>query len=446
MEKQVDVLVIGSGVAGAVAVARAKSQGMSVMMIAKSSGATSYSSGAVDVADALHDQVWGQGVDPFERGENWLSAARKVTLCKARHPYARVKEGLNQLEEAMKLLQNLSGVAKLTARDDVHNHLLLTEIGTLKRSAMVQDSQCFDVADFRPDGALGVVEIEGLPGFNADAFARMLRWTLTLSPLRSCGVVPIRVSGLARTWRTYLDAARDLDDSAFQHTFAQALWEALRAAKTEVHHLLFPPMLSVANPRACLQVITERVGLPGSELLAMSHSLPGLRLANALDGALREHGIFRLKGEPEHVVLENNRVQSMRIATEGESFSVRPQAVILASGRVLAGGLQAQGGCRDSVFGLPAWTKRGPVGDRFSTDLTQGTAESAHELFEAGLAYDDQLRPLDGFGELFATNLFVAGSILEGYDPAKDATGIGVAALTGCLAGAHAAEHVRLHS
>ncbi|MDA0713600.1 MAG: hypothetical protein O2897_06400 [bacterium] len=107
-----------------------------------------------------------------------------------------------------------------------------------------------------------------------------------------------------------------------------------------------------------------------------------------------------------------------------ELINLKPHVVILASGRVLAGGLLMDGVFKEAIFNLPIW------GDRSTEENVSGN----HELFKMGLALDTNQRPLNQFGELFASNLYAAGSMVRGYDPAKEATGIGVAAMLGYLA------------
>ncbi|MFZ9890047.1 MAG: anaerobic glycerol-3-phosphate dehydrogenase subunit B, partial [Myxococcota bacterium] len=78
----------------------------------------------------------------------------------------------------------------------------------------------------------------------------------------------------------------------------------------------------------------------------------------------------------------------------------------------------------------------------FIGSLTAKLPEGDHPIFRAGIAYDTQLRPLTVGRDVLARNLFAAGSVLEGYDPARDGSGLGVAAFTGLLAGEGAAASV----
>jgi glycerol-3-phosphate dehydrogenase subunit B len=66
--------------------------------------------------------------------------------------------------------------------------------------------------------------------------------------------------------------------------------------------------------------------------------------------------------------------------------------------------------------------------------------ESDQVAFRAGVRIDETLRPLRADGGAASPSLFAAGSVIRGYDPASDKTGLGVAIFTGYLAGEAAAE------
>ena len=82
------------------------------------------------------------------------------------------------------------------------------------------------------------------------------------------------------------------------------------------------------------------------------------------------------------------------------------------------------------------------VGDRFIGDFTAQTPDGDHPIFRAGVAVDDAQRPLDVGGRVALENVACAGSIIEGWDPARDSTGAGASALSGFLAGERAASWV----
>jgi hypothetical protein len=124
-------------------------------------------------------------------------------------------------------------------------------------------------------------------------------------------------------------------------------------------HLFFPATREYSR-------LSQGVTCPSSELLGASHSPAGLRLAEVLR-----------KGCVQDKVLSCERVshQIVNITLEAGGM-IKPKQIILATGTHLTNGY---------IFGL-----------------------------QAGLKVDEQQRPLDRFGEIFATNLRAAGSIIHG--------------------------------
>ena len=437
--KNVDVVVIGSGVAGAVAAARALDLGLKVMVVSKSQGATAYSSGAVDLADEKISEVPSSFADPLQRGESWFKSAQRLMLTKIHHPYARMGQKVQDIfEEALALFLDLSKDISWSLREDQHNHVLTTQMGTLKRCAMVPRTMLCEVASFQKQDEVGVVGLDNFKSFDPGSVVRMLNWILKLSPQSHVALNPFLVSPSAfgmRHWKSTFEAASDLDQGPNQDLFIQALKAALREAASRVQQLWFPPLLGISKTEKLIQKMEKALEVKCKEMLAMPHSVPGLRLAHALSDGLSRRGAVQIKGTLKSYEIEQRCLKNLTLMVEDKrTLTVHAKKVILATGRALGGGMLTESAPVDSVFNLPLWTSRGPVGDRYPIDMTSESIEKEQEIFSMGLAYDDSLRPLDACGEVFATNLFAAGSILQGYDPAKEGTGMGVGILTGYIA------------
>jgi glycerol-3-phosphate dehydrogenase subunit B len=125
---------------------------------------------------------------------------------------------------------------------------------------------------------------------------------------------------------------------------------------------------------------------------------------------------------------------------------VAARAWVLATGRFVGGGIERRGALAEGVLGLPVLASEGPFADpsvRFAgrppASLTLRDSHGPQPLLAAGLRVDELLRPLDAFGRVVHENVFAAGAVVGGHDPASDGTGMGVAMLTGFLAGRAAA-------
>ena len=438
-----DVLVVGSGIAGALAAVAAARKGARVVVVAKPGGATSVSSGAIDVADSAREAVPGPNADPFAAGVSWMQSVDDVVAHTPRHPYARVgAAGRARLGDALALLRDVARDVDLVGRDDGLCHVVATQLGSVKRAALIQSSQALDVGALPPQARLAIVELEDLAGFAAKPTAALLTWLAQTAgrPLDAVPVVVPRLFTDGDVFTSCSDMAERLDDDS---GLRARFFAAIRAAVGDATHVLVPPMLGVRAARAAFTELSAVLARPTAELLAVPTSAPGARLIGALEAGLAREGIPIVHGRVREGTLDNGRATSVLVDVHGEAARlVRPAAVVLASGRFFGGGLVRDQVAREVVFGLPVVVDGAPVGDQFIGTFVGDLPEAAHRIFRAGLAVDASLRPRVGNGAP-APNLFAAGSLIEGYDPARDGTAAGVAALTGLLAGEGAASAVR---
>ena len=80
-----------------------------------------------------------------------------------------------------------------------------------------------------------------------------------------------------------------------------------------------------------------------------------------------------------------------------------------------------------------------PVGDLSAGRLASEKFFSDHPLFSVGVRTNANLQPVGERGQVLCENLWAAGSLIGGYNPATEHCGMGVAAGTGTLSGRMAA-------
>lgn len=446
-----DVLVVGGGIAGALAAARARELGAKVTLVKKPGGGTPASSGAIDVADDVLQMVPGPAFDPLERGGRWRKAADVVAAVRPRHPYARCGDkSRERLREALSLLKQLTvadgAVAvDLVERDDGLNHVLATQLGTVKRAALVQKSQWLDVASFDHDVLVGVVEPLDLGGWSARSAVHMLSWILGMSARRvqlTTVVVERTLSG-REVLASPFEMALRMDDPAYRGPFVDALKAGLRKQARTLAHVLVPPVLGVEKGQSVWQDVERAIARPVREVLALPQSAPGERLNRALHAGLNKMGVVVVEGAAIEAAASDRRATSVTIEGTQLRLELKPKAVVLAGGRFFGGGLVRNGDAREALFGLPVVTNGGLVADSFIGDHLAELPEGEHAIFRAGVAVDENMRPLDASGRVALENVMCAGSLVEGWDPARDGTGGAVATWTGFLAGERAARHAR---
>ncbi|MBM4282229.1 MAG: FAD-dependent oxidoreductase [Deltaproteobacteria bacterium] len=452
-----DVVVAGAGVAGALAALRARTLGARVLLVARKGGATASWSGAVDVADPFVDATpapggGAGGLDALDRGGAVVDAVEALAARHPRHPYARLGAARVAVDDALDFLVRAVPGLDLVRRPDGRNHVLVTAAGTVKRAALAPRSQLLDVADLPPGAIVGVVGWQDLAGFDAGSVEAMLRFVCSLSARapRVLSVVVPRVFSLRAPWDRAAAFAAFLDEADHRAQALAALREGLRSLTPTPTHLLTPAVLSrkpLAPP--ALLAIDDAVGRPLRELLSLPPSVPGERLVQALRDACVAAGVIVEDG------VVTSPVVVAAVAPGGDAGSeagrrvtavhvggrqVATQAVVLAGGRFLGGGLVRDQVAREPLLGLPVFVDGVELGDRFTGDLLGDVVDAPHALLRAGLLVDDRLRPLDGARRVAFDNVVAAGTIVGGWDPARDGTALGVAAWQGWLAGRAAVE------
>ena len=407
--------------AGAVAALAAATRGRSVTLLRKAPGATALASGAIDLAP-MGEQRHVTSVAVASATAGWLEA---VASRSPSHPYCAVgPRGLALIGDAADMiLGRLADAGLPHAPFDAkgRGHLVVDLTGKVRRVASAQASQKLEETE-PGKRRIGVVR-----------FRRHLSLDtgLTLAGLRAvfANVVPVEVDWPDEADGAFLlpvEIGRRLDDPRGR----SALFKLLRTAVAgkRLTHLVLPPIAGLEHVSEVMRAVSDVTGTKAVETLGGEASLPGHRLDRALSRALEAAGVR----------LETNA----HGASDGK-LKRFPGAIVLASGRFIGGGLERRDRLRETIFDLPVDDGARPIKDEPLDVLTSRRGLGAHRVFRAGIRIDENLRPLDVGGKPFREGLFAAGSVIGGHDPQADFSGMGVAILTGYLAGLRAAEWKR---
>ena len=422
---QADVLVVGGGMAGAIAALAARRLGRTVVLARRAPGATALSSGAISVAPdlgALRGEQLSSRRPPVE-------SARRLAVARPDHPYAVV--GAGRLAEALAFAA--SELDAVLAPPVDRRRFLATLYGTAVGAGLCQHANAAgDLVEVR--GALVVAGFRGHASFDAPLVAA------GLARYRARGGPEVRALELEVPWLAAGGArphelARALDAPGG----AERLGDALRAAVGAgggAGAALLPPVLGLDPGAGVVQRLSARAGLPVAETLSDVPSVPGLRLQRAIDARLAAAGVEVL------------RADLAAAPAPGEPVSLADAAVtarawILATGRFVGGGIARRGVLAEPALRLSVQAAEGReagvhLAVRPAASLTVRDRRRPQPLLSAGLRVDRTLRPLDEQGRVVHPRLFAAGAVLGGHEQATDGTGLGVAILTGFLA-AHAA-------
>jgi glycerol-3-phosphate dehydrogenase subunit B len=285
------VAVVGAGVAGTAAALAAAQAQAEVTLLDGGPGSSTLATGALDETPWKPDRTVTSDLSP---------TARRV---------------LDALDAYV-----------VTERDA----WLLTTAG-IRRPAQGRDAALFDAAALagRP---LGVIRC-ARPGWDAGGLARAWGGAVVVLDAVILRYVDERIIPEAEF------AARH-DEETRLGWLSERLREALASAPAgqAIAGLVLPPALGVDRARA--EQLSRRVGVPCGEALAMPAGPSGLRFERARDRALSSAGVH-------HVQARASRIEhagagpgpSWRVTLQ-DGLSLDADAVVLATGGLLGGGIE----------------------------------------------------------------------------------------------------------
>lgn len=433
-ETAVNLIVIGSGLAGTAAALAAVRSGQKVVMVSRGSGASHLSSGALDLAD---DPLAMAG-HPEQVCRDIHQNLKQLLLRNSSHPYHLFLDSadpmgaiLNPIQEALSQLFPAQGDFRL-AGSFAQNRFALTALGTIKATAFTVEAMALlgDPCLARPL----VIGLEEYPDFDP-AF-----WPQVAAPLFERMGAPL--TGGQSSWIRVSDApelsspeiARLLEEAEAAERFCSAIREEAKAFPG-LTGVLLPAVLPFQNRNRLLERLLEVTGVPARELLGWPPSVPGLRLGLHLEDRLQRSGVGLIRGSVAGFEAAARKIHSVEVETAGGARKVAADRFVLASGSFAGGGLRKGKSFCEPIFNLPVFCGEHVVGEIFTQKLTHEVISQPHLLFTCGLKADASLRPLGPGGEPVYENLAAAGAILQGSDPSRDGTGAGVALATGWRTG-----------
>lgn len=416
MRREVDVLVIGAGLAGLVAAWQAADRGLKVRVVAKGWGSLFWHAGGTDVL----------GYSPLDAPLAVTSpreALERLVRDHPRHPYALA--GLETLEAALRAWQALCEAAGYPLHGTLErNWLLPSAVGAFRPTCLAPETMT--AGDLSRRDPMLIVGFESFQDFfpelvadnllEQDVLARSVR--LDLPALRSRRFVNGTL--LAQLFET----------PDFRHQVAEALRPRLGSAA----RVGFPAVLGLNRPLEVKRDLEALLDREVFEIPTLPPSVPGMRLHAILVEAIRRRGGEVLSGL-EVVQAEGADGHVKAVWTEAAARRVphRARAFVLATGGILGGGIVAQqdGTLREVVFGLPVEGEE----DRSRWFHRDFLDPRGHPVYRAGLAADKDFRPTDASGRPLYTNLFVAGTTLAGAEVIRERSFDGVALVTGYAVG-----------
>ncbi len=404
-ELHFDAIVIGAGTAGLVAATRLAQEGARVCLLAKGVGSTHLAPGTIDVL----------GYSP-SRVEQPGRALEELILSHRGHPYALL--GRQAVEDAIGWLTATIAAGPLPGYRYVgsleRNHRLPSAIGALRPSAVIPETMAAGDASGLTRAC--IVGTRALRDFYP---------SLCAANLREAGIDARAVTlqmEFERADMNTLGIARHFDDEAWRARFCAQLSPMLAADE----HVGLPAVLGLRDPHAVLSDLEYRLGRRVFEIPSLPPSVPGIRLFEILQAALRAAGGRLVLGsEVIESERDGKRVTAVRALTAGRDRWYVAPWFVLASGGFASGAIELDShwAAHERVLGLSLRGIPAPGEARFVTSYL-----SEQPLARAGVAVDSELRSPD------ATNVLVAGAALPGAIPWREGSGEGIALTSGYVA------------
>jgi glycerol-3-phosphate dehydrogenase subunit B len=383
-----DTIVIGAGLAGLMGGLTLAEAGRVPLLVAKGQGATHWTGGTID--------VWGGADNP-------RAALAELIAQKTDHPYARA--GVEGVAAALDRFRALMEAARYPYVGSFERNVLLpTALGALRPAALLPATMAAG------DTRLGGGDRAGPPlliaGFRElrDFFPPLAAANLSAQGITAHSAylkLPPVGRKLDFNTRTF---AQLFDDP----TFCQDVGRQLRELKGDATRIGLPAVLGLRDPLGVVADLQRLSGAQVFEIPTLPPSVPGMRLfaifqeAIAKAGGRIQLGSAVVRGEG-----AGGRLTAVYTEAAAREQEHRARAFLLATGGVAGGGIRTDhtGAVWEAALDLPLRAPNGR-GEWFAPRFL---AEGGHPIYRAGVAVDQQLRPLDGDGRLVYQNVVVAG-------------------------------------
>jgi glycerol-3-phosphate dehydrogenase subunit B len=405
-----DTIVIGAGLAGLMGAVALADAGKRPLVLAKGQGATHWTSGTVD--------VWGS-----DGARGLRDALRDLIAARPDHPYARV--GVAGAEAALDRFRALMEAARYPYVGSMERNVLLpTAIGALRPAALMPATMA--AGDARLGGKVLLAGFRELRDF----FPPLAAANLSAQGIPARGIY-LKMPPTDRKLDFYTRTLAQLfDDPAFREDVGRQL----RAERGDATRIGLPAVLGLKDPLGVVADLQRLSGAQIFEIPTLPPSVPGMRLYDIFHAAIaRAGGRLQVGGWVVRGQGEHGRMTAVYGEAAARDVEYRANGFLLATGGVAGGGIRTDhtGAVWETALGLPLRAPDGR-GQWFSPRFLD---ENGHPIYQAGLATDERLRPLDGDGKVVYENVAVAGAALAGSDPVRERCYSGMAIATGWRAG-----------
>lgn len=416
-----DTIVIGAGLSGLFTACQLAEAGQKTLVVSAGIGAVLLSSGCIDVlgfhpADSKTPvQNPGQQLDAFIADSPG-------------HPYALV--GKEALQRGLNAFLQLTAKAGLPYQGDLNrNWLFPGPLGAIHPACLAPAS--FVNGDLHQQGDILFVGFKELKDFYPALTSQNLNAQQLGVKSRAVTLdLPEPVAGKVNI--TAIELAREMDQPEFRRKIVQAVKPHLQTAA----RVGFPAVLGLTQVTQVLADLQAQLGVPVFEVSLLPPSVPGRRLFEVLRDILRQSRTeVIIGGKVIGGTIDNGKVTSVSIEAASRPKPLYADNFVMATGGMFGGGLQADltGEIREAIFDLPIQGDQ----DRHHWFAGGFLAPEGQPVTKFGVKANALLNPVNGAAVPLASNLYLAGAAVAGYNWIYGRTGNGVALATSAAIVSH---------
>ncbi len=419
---ETDLAIIGSGLAGFAASSFALDRGIQTAQ-AGNTGALAYTTGYLDLMGSATTENHQPVNNPWRELHELVKSGSS-------HPLAKIPE--SDIRDAfLKFTSFLGecGIAySLPGEDNVN---VLTPAGTIKKTLCVPATMQAGVEAYLKKPRCVIVDFKGLRGFSARQVAANLRevWPELRAERMS---FPDMESG-----EIYPEVmARALEVEKCRGKLA----ERIKAVVGDAEAVGLPAVLGMHEPDKVMADMENRIGLPVFEIPTMPPAVPGIRLREIFEQIFPQKGLKLVPQQKVKSVEFSSDCITLQIADNFGPITIRAKVAIMATGRFLSGGLEADfESIVEPLLNLPVTQPA----SREEWYQKQYMDKRGHAVNKSGIEVDEMFRPLGKDGCPLDNRLFAAGIVLAHQDWIRGRCGAGVAIASAYKAVAFAHEYLK---
>ncbi|OGR12506.1 MAG: hypothetical protein A2097_13670 [Desulfobacula sp. GWF2_41_7] len=407
-----DLLIIGSGLAGMSAAVFAANRNIRAV-VTGGAGGFEYSSGLMD--------LWGASLTKqYEITKKPWTMLEKLRDQDPDHPLVRIKKETIQ-QAFLEITTALKHQGLTYSGYEEKNTLVMTPFGTLRPTYRLPSAMRSNSEAVRKKEPCLILDFKGLREFSAVFVREMMKKNWKDLRAKTLEFPDTRLQ--KEMFTPFL--ARSLETGQVQDKFLTLI----RSAVKDETWLGLPAILGIYSSEKILNLLEAQTGLKIFEIPTSPVSVPGIRLREALVKALENTSV---------TLLQNQRVTKIIPRPKGEfhceagsdinPVAIRADALLLATGRFLGGGLYAdRKSIREPLLGLPVYQPE----NRNQWHSRNYFDPSGHAISRAGIQTDDLLRPVFPDKRPVFKTLFASGTILARQDWVRTRCGAGLSIATG---------------